>query len=167
MHSKPQHQLVGAFGERAVEAELLRRGWIAANVNGSVKNSADFDIFALKNGRTIQVRVKTCNPDSEGFQFGFPPNAPIPMDGIADSDFTILVRMGKTRATDKFYIMPTIQLRKEVAERQRSYLSVPTRKGPARKDTGHWTLHFHRATNIDENWGKYLEVWELLEDKAN
>jgi hypothetical protein len=33
-------QSVGAFGERAVEVELLRRGWIPANVNATVKNAA-------------------------------------------------------------------------------------------------------------------------------
>jgi hypothetical protein len=38
------NQAVGAFGERAVEAELLRHGWIPANVNATVKNAADFDI---------------------------------------------------------------------------------------------------------------------------
>jgi len=162
-----KHQLVGAFGERSVEAELLRRGWVAANVNASVKNAADFDIFALKNGRTIQVRVKTCGPGVTGFQFNFPPNLPISLDGIGRSDFTILVRMDKTREGDKFFVMPTAQLRKEVAARQKAYLSIPTRQGQKRKDTGHWTLHFRGGTGIDENWKKYLEAWNLLEGETN
>jgi hypothetical protein len=33
-------QAAGAFGEKAVEAELLRRKWIPANVNPTVKNAA-------------------------------------------------------------------------------------------------------------------------------
>src|SRR5882762_10789622 len=99
-----KHQLVGAFGERAIEAELLRRGWVAVNVNASVKNAADFDIFALINGRTIQVRVKTCGPGVAGFQFRFEPGKSIPVDGILESDFTVLVRMGNAREGDKFYI---------------------------------------------------------------
>jgi hypothetical protein len=41
-------QLVGAFGERAVEAELLRRGWLTANINASIRNVKDFDLFAVK-----------------------------------------------------------------------------------------------------------------------
>ena len=62
-------QAVGAYGEKSVEAELLRRGWIAANVNASIKNAADFDIFALKKHRAVQIRVKTCGPGMNEFQF--------------------------------------------------------------------------------------------------
>ena len=36
-------QAVGAYGEKMVEAELLRRGWLPANVNATVKNAAEFD----------------------------------------------------------------------------------------------------------------------------
>lgn len=135
---------------------------MAVNVNASIKNSADFDIFALKAGRTIQVRVKTCNPDAEGFQFSFSSEAPIPMN-VEALDFTVLVRMGNSRGSDKFYVMPTSRLRQEVAKRKEAYLSVPTRKGPPRKDTGQWTLHFRRGTTIDENWNDYLEAWHILD----
>jgi hypothetical protein len=41
---KITHQAAGAFGEKAVEAELLRHNWIPANINQTVKNAADFDI---------------------------------------------------------------------------------------------------------------------------
>jgi hypothetical protein len=64
-------QAVGAFDEKAVEAELLRRGWIASNVNASIKNAADFDIFALKGARIVRIRVKTCGPGFDAFVFGF------------------------------------------------------------------------------------------------
>jgi hypothetical protein len=39
-------QAVGAYGEKVVEAALLRLGWIPSNVNASVKNAARFDIVA-------------------------------------------------------------------------------------------------------------------------
>ena len=67
---KLNHQAIGAFGERAVEAELLRRGWIPANVNATVKNAADFDIYAVKKGHTVHLRVRACGPDLRAFQFG-------------------------------------------------------------------------------------------------
>lgn len=54
-------QLVGAFGERAVEAELLRRGWVTANINASIRNVKDIDLFAEKNNRSLRIRVKTCS----------------------------------------------------------------------------------------------------------
>ena len=75
-------QLVGAFGEKAVEAELLRRGWIPANVNATVKNAAGFDIYAVKQNRTVHLRVKACGPKMKEFQFGgFVPNQPVPVAG--------------------------------------------------------------------------------------
>jgi hypothetical protein len=44
--NKMTPQAVGAYGERMVEAALLRLGWIPSNVNASVKNAARFDIVA-------------------------------------------------------------------------------------------------------------------------
>jgi hypothetical protein len=58
--TKLNHQAVGAFGERAVEAELLRRDWIPANVNATVKNAADFDIYAVKKGHTVHLCAHVC-----------------------------------------------------------------------------------------------------------
>jgi hypothetical protein len=59
-------QAAGAFGEKAVEAELLRRNWIPANVNATVKNAAKFDIYALKGNRSVQIQVKTCQAGHGG-----------------------------------------------------------------------------------------------------
>jgi hypothetical protein len=58
-------QLVGAFGERAVEAELLRHGWVTANVNTSIRNVKDIDLFAFKSTRSLHIRVKTCSPKKD------------------------------------------------------------------------------------------------------
>ena len=42
-------QAAGDFGEKAVESdELLRRNWMPANVNATVKNAVNFGIYALK-----------------------------------------------------------------------------------------------------------------------
>ena len=81
------HQAVGAFGERAVEAELLRHGWIPANVNATVKNAADFDIYAVKDGHTLHLRVRACGPDSRAFQFGaFDPGEQVKVGKFSDTD---------------------------------------------------------------------------------
>ena len=90
---KLNHQAVGAFGERAVEAELLRRGWIPANVNATVKNAADFDIYVVKQGHTVHLRVRACGPDSRAFQFGgFDPSKQVNVGKFSDTDFTVLVK---------------------------------------------------------------------------
>ena len=166
------HQAVGAFGERAVEAELLRNGWIPANVNATVKNAADFDIYALKGTCTVHLRVKTCGPDIAGLQFGgLPVGSVVSSDGIAGSDFTILVRMSTRRSDDQFYVVPTAVVRKEIAARQKDYLKQPRRDGKSRKDTGHWLLRWRERKNekeeggwgIAKKWAQYLENWPLLE----
>jgi hypothetical protein len=169
---------VGAFGERAAEAELLRNGWIPANVNATVKNSADFDIYARKPGsdRTVHLRVKACKPNSRIFQFGgFKPEKPIPIPDFNVCDFTILVSMGGERATDQFYVVPTRVVRKEIALRRRDYLKVAKRDGGARKDTGHWALYLDsRQDGKDEGgyglakkWKCYLENWKSFESDVD
>jgi hypothetical protein len=51
-------QVVSAYGEKVVEAELLRSGWLPANVNETVSNAANFDIFAQKGDRIVSIQVK-------------------------------------------------------------------------------------------------------------
>jgi hypothetical protein len=53
----------GMVGEHFVTGELLRRGWLAAMVNG---NSHLIDILASKDTRTIQIQVKTRTGGSKG-----------------------------------------------------------------------------------------------------
>lgn len=53
----------GMSGEHFVTGELLRRGWLAAMVNG---NSPLIDILASKGARTIQIQVKTRHEDARG-----------------------------------------------------------------------------------------------------
>ena len=143
---KLNHQAVGAFGERAVEVELLRRNWIPANVNATVKNAADFDIYAVKKGHTVHLRVRACGPDSRAFQFGgFDPCEQVKVGNFNDTDFTVLVSMSSDRNRDQFYVVPSRVVRQEIALRQSEYLSVAKRDGTARKDTGHWTLRLAKG----------------------
>jgi hypothetical protein len=117
--SKITPQAAGAFGEKAVEAELLRHNWIPSNVNQTIKNAADFDVFALKGSRRVEIRVKTCRPGMPALLYGgFAPGKPITASDIEDSDFTIVVRMGKRRQDDRFYVVPTKVVWKEISKRQ-------------------------------------------------
>jgi hypothetical protein len=167
-----ENQLVGAFGEKAVEAELLRRGWSSSNVNASIKNAADYDIIALKGDLIVRLRVKTCGAGWNAFQFsGFRPGQEIALGDIPDSDYTILVQMGEGRSGDAFYVIPTRTLRAQISIHRRSYLDQPKRDGERRKDLGHWTLHLdelqsheERASHgFREKWKPYLDNWASLE----
>jgi len=175
MNSELTPQRVGAFGERSVEAELLRRGWIPANVNPTVKNAADYDIFAYKDPIEVHIRVKTCGPHQPGFQFGgF--KGEIETSGIRKNDFTVLVRMGSVdRSGDQFYIVPTIVVRKQLKKHRGHYLQTPKRDGQPRKDLGHWTMHLAELRNgevrpshgLEQRWLQYLGNWKILEQVSS
>lgn len=163
-------QAAGAFGEKAVETELLRRHWMPANVNATVKNAAKFDICALKvmgkRDRAVQIRVKTCRPNMTAFLCGgFRPDKPITAKGINKTDFTIVVRMGNNRKDDRFYVVPTTVVWKEIGERQAEH------KARGVKDIGMWRLSFDERRDgqkesgrgIERKWRQYLDKWELLD----
>src|SRR5258708_11268168 len=153
-------QAVGAYGEKIVEAELLRSGWISSNVNASIKNAVDFDIFAHKAGRTVHLRVKTCGPGMDAFQFSFRPGRAIEQE-FQDNDFTILVRMGTSRSDDTFYVMPTSVLRSTIAAYSKEYLAQLRRDGEPRKNTGHWTLYLDAMRSGEARENRDLQTkWQ-------
>jgi hypothetical protein len=168
---KITHQAAGAFGEKAVEAELLRHNWIPANVNQTVKNAAKFDIFAVKADlpdRSVQIRVKTCRPKMTGFLWGgFSPGDPITTADITASDFTVVVRMGERREDDRFYVVPTTVAWKEIAKRQSEHQN----KKNGAKEIGMWRLTFsdrrdgqkEAGRGIEEKWRQYEDAWDLLD----
>ena len=156
-------QLIGAFGERVVEAELLRRGWVTANVNASIRNARDFDLFAVKKGRSLQIRVKTCSL-GEDAQFRTRKNQEITADGVADTDFTIVVRMGAIREGDQFYIVPTRVVLNALSAHRTASL-------PTQKDTGQWVLRWRELRSgeakqnygFEKKWEQYLNTWDRLD----
>jgi hypothetical protein len=159
-------QAAGAFGEKAVEAELLRRNWIPANVNATVKNAAKFDIYALKGNRSVQIQVKTCRPGMPAFLCsGFQPGKPITSKTVGPTDFTIVVRMGNQHGSDQFYVVPTVVAYKEIGKRQ----SEHAERGV--KDIGMWRLSFAprkdgkeaAGSGIEKKWAEYLDRWDLLD----
>jgi hypothetical protein len=173
-HNKigPDAQLVGAFGEKAAEAELLRKGWRTANFNSSIKNAADHDLIAVKGNRTVHLRVKTCGPAQDAFQFSAKPGQEMTTADLADGDYTILVRMGRVRRDDQFYVIPTRILREQINAHRRAFLNQPRRDGNSRKDLGHWTLRLQPTRSGEERpnygfaskWKAYREAWETLEE---
>jgi hypothetical protein len=156
-------QLVGAFGERAVETELLRRGWVTANINASIRNVKDIDLFAEKNARSLRIRVKTCSPN-EAVQYRTRIGQEITTDDIGHTDFTVVVRMGATRNDDRFYVVPTKVIFDALAEWRRAGLAR------GQQDKGQWVLKWHEHSSrqskpnfgFEKKWAKYLDRWDDL-----
>jgi hypothetical protein len=164
-------QLVGAFGEKAAEAELLRRGWRTANFNNSIKNATDHDLIAVKGVRTVQLRVKTCGPGQDAFQFGSQPGQQLTTSNLTEGDYTILIRMGNKRDSDHFYIVPTKILREQINAHRSAFLENPRRDGHPRQDLGHWTLRLNSIKGGEDRpnygfaqkWEAYRDAWESLD----
>jgi len=159
-------QAARAFGEKAVEAELLRHNWIPANVNQTVKNAARYDIYAVKDDRSVRIQVKTCRPGMPAFVCGsFKPDAPITTADVTATDFTVIVRMGDRRQNDRFYVVPTHEVRKEIGERQKE------RGERGVKDIGMWRMSFadrkdgrpEAGAGIERKWGHFEGAWDSLD----
>ena len=165
-HEPITAQAAGAFGEKAVEAELLRQNWIPANVNQTVKNAAKYDIYAVKDDLSVRIQVKTCRSGMPAFVYGgFAAGKPIATTDVATSDFTIIVRMGERRQDDRFYVVPTIVVLKEIRKRQSEHAERGVR------DIGMWRLSFgdrrdgreEAGTGIERKWRQYESAWDLLD----
>jgi hypothetical protein len=165
------NQLVGAFGEKAAEAELLRQGWQTGNFSTSIKNAEEYDLIAIKGGRTVLLRVKTCGPGQNAFQFNSPPGQQMTTANLREEDYTILVRMGDKRQDDDFYIMPTRILREQINAHRNALLETPRRDGNRRRDLGHWTLRLNQIRSgkdrpnygFAHKWKMYRDAWQSLE----
>jgi hypothetical protein len=96
---------------------------------------------------------------------GFRPRQAITTKGIKETDFTVLVRMGNNREGDRFYVVPTIVVWKEIGKRQAE------QKPRGRKEIGMWRLSFNERRDgrvkaghgIERRWSQYLDRWELLD----
>ena len=158
-NSRLTPQAVGAYGEKVVEAELLRHGWMPANVNKTVPNAEAFDILAYKGEILVKLRVKTCSPGTVGFVF-----PPFDEDQkFDDKDFTILVKMAPKREEDQIFVMPTKVLHKHIG----AYAAPALARGLKNR---RWTLRFAEhptgerpAFGFDRKWAEYRGNWKLLE----
>ena len=166
-------QMVGAYGEKMVEAALLRHGWIPSNVNASVRNAARFDIVAQgPQGQLAPIRVKACGPKQHAFQFGLKPGR-VPKDDLLKIDFTVLVAMGDELADDRFFVVPTKVVREALEAGRVSFHGVPRKDGQPRVETGQITLWLRPLKSKDDpqhdfarKWKHYLDQWDLLTGEA-
>jgi hypothetical protein len=88
----------GMAGEHFVTGELLRRGWLAAMVNG---NSPRLDILASKGSRTIQIQVKARSEGAKG-------DTSLPQAKFAPHIYYIIVDLRPEGAD--YYIVPGYEL---------------------------------------------------------
>jgi Holliday junction resolvase-like predicted endonuclease len=146
-------QKIGAHGEKVVEAELLRHGWMPANINNTVRNAAVFDLTAHKGDRIVPIRVKTSGQHRDAFSLPYRLQ-----ETIHKTEFTVLVKIGDTRKNDIVFVMPTSRLRSDLDQfhRQNEINGV--------KFIGMLTLHLKGDPNkvnrgFLEKWKEFIEAW--------
>jgi hypothetical protein len=155
-------RVAGRFGEHMVQAELERRGWNTCNLNTDHPNAPGYDILAWKEGARIHVRVKTSR--SRRFLFGTKTGGPPSVD-VEPNDFTVFVGMGagEQRNDDEFYVVPTREVREEMAARYKHFIT-----DKRWKDAGLLALVFHTTKdtstpgeNLNRKWECYRN-WHSL-----
>ena len=176
--SPPNHsQLTGAAGEALAQAHLLVRGWIAGNINASVKNNAGFDLTATKDGHTLTIAVKTIGRGSTQAQWSGTPgktaSAETIFRGETRPDFVVFVWFvgdGSDPMEHRVFVVPAGVVDRDVLRAHRHWFQFPKRDGGERKQGGHIAIGFlgrdtetNIANGFAEKWQKYEGAWGLLE----
>lgn len=157
------------MGELVVELELLSRGWLVGNFNSSLTNSAGWDLFAAKPGRTAKLRVKAKRPGTECFRWSADPGGKV-LHGLSTDDASDFVAAVTFHAEGGYdvYMVPAAIVEAELSENHMAYVTAPKRDGSARKDSPQRNLYMDDRDAIGHGylrrWVGYRNAWHTLED---
>jgi len=161
-------QRIGRMGELVVELELIARGWHVGNFNASTGNSAGWDIFAAREGRSVKIRVKAKRPGIDCFRWSGKGNRRILLN-LDDNDLTDFVAAVSFEedGTEAVYILPSIVVERALARDRIDYLAIPKRDGTPRKDTNQRNLHLNDdmarpGHGYRVRWREYESAWASL-----
>lgn len=161
-------QRIGRMGELVVELELLARGWLVGNFNATTMNSAGWDLFATKGGRSIRIRVKAKRPGTSCFVWSKKRNGRVfDLTDGDDEDFVAAVSF-EAAASPAIYVLPSHIVEDELLASAAAWLAGERRGGGQRKDTSVLRVHIdHRVDTIGhgyaQRWADYRGGWEMLE----
>ena len=162
-------QRLGRMGELVVELELLARGWTVGNFNATTKNSAGWDLFAARGGRSVKIRVKAKRPGVAAFQWSARSDSVpfVNFDPTTDDDYIIAVSFHNGGAPD-IYIVPTAIVIQELTANHATYLAGERRGGGKRKDSTRRILYLDANTvrgpahGYLVRWAHYRAAWNGL-----
>lgn len=171
-----RRQLTGAAGEAMAQVHLLMRGWVAGNINASVRNNAGFDLTATKAGRTITIAVKAIGRGHQA-QWGRPKG---PLTGTTSlfrgetrPDFVVFIWFTQEDADPvrhRAFVVPADVVDRDVLGAHRHWLAHPRRDGGPRTEGGIIGIGFlgrdtegNIASGFAEKWKGYEDAWDILE----
>lgn len=161
-------QRIGRMGELVVELELLARGWLVGNFNATTMNSAGWDLFATKAGRSVRIRVKAKRPGTSCFVWSKKRNGRVfDLTDGDDADFVAAVSF-EAAGSPAIYVLPSSLVEDELLTSAAAWLAGERRGGGQRKDTSVLRVHIdHRVEVIGhgyaQRWAGYRGAWEGLE----
>jgi hypothetical protein len=161
-------QRVGRMGELVVELELLRRGWIAGNFNATTMNSAGWDLFATRNGRSVKIRVKAKRPGVDCFRWSARADGTIFFGDTGQSDDWVAAVSFDQAGRYDVYVIPTFVVADHLARENAVWLAGTKRDGTARKPTS--MRHIYVDDRDDGTpgrgfairWSRYRNGWNAL-----
>ena len=157
---------IGVAGEYFVQAELARRGWMAAL---AARNNRAFDILAKRGEQIASIRVKTKTSAFKLFQWNAKPNGEIFLDLAPRQDFCALVDIpeeGDQGPT--YYIVPTPIVDEWLKDDFNKWVTTPGAKGQQRAEDNKRRIFY--VDDVQDKLGhgykiklsQYLGAWRLL-----
>lgn len=161
-------QRVGRMGELVVELQLLAAGWQVGNFNATTMNSAGWDLFAVRAGRSLRIRVKAKRPDVSVFRWSAKPDGAIfaGFDAGAADDFVAAVSFNLDRPPETYFV-PTEVVRRDLVENHAAWLAGTKRDGGMRKSTSMRHLYLDDRPELGPShgyalkWAGYREGWDF------
>lgn len=164
-------QRIGRMGELVVELELLARGWLVGNFNASTMNSAGWDLFATKSGRSVKIRVKAKRPGTSCFVWSKKRNGRVfDLTDGDEADFVAAVSF-EVAGSPAVYILPSRMVEDELLTSAAAWLAGERRGGGLRKDTSVLRVHIDDRVDVighgyREKWELYRGAWGMLEGRT-
>ncbi len=118
--------IIGNAGEYLVVGELLKRDIIAAP---APRNTPGFDVLATNGMNALNIRVKTKTEASDSWVWICKKGGDIFKNLSDKSDFTVLVDLKDSQTSPEYYILPTVELDKELRAIFKRWLESPPKRG--------------------------------------
>jgi hypothetical protein len=132
-----------------VAGELCRRGYAAVVTMGNTPNT---DVLCSNRAGTrfVHIQVKTFVPGTKTCSVGLKAERP-----FGPGFFWILAGIPAPTSTAKFefFIIPSVEMAKNVADFHQRWLAAPGKKGQKHKDSA------VRAVNVPPN--NYAHLWSI------
>jgi hypothetical protein len=117
MTNKLEKSLVGACGVFHVSAELSYRGWVAMP---TIRNTRGIDIIASRNGKSINIQVKTNSHGKAKY--------PLDVNALASDDlYYVFVTLKSEKERPDFYIIPSKFVVNYIEKTHKYWTTLPPR----------------------------------------